>query len=418
MYFSAEEVNHSIQTNDSGIRNFFNTFGFCVIRNFYSKEDYKTLTREYDRLYALRLGHEPIWKMLANRLGFLGPRRYGFRAILKRLFHLDGMRFFPNFVDSSEVFSNFFFNKKRIDIYKYFTGENFFYLGSDGSHFFTSSFPWHRDWFTALPLLKVNSYFVKFPFFGGRFLIIPGSNRTCDSYAQNLQKCMSWPMQNKKPSGLSENGFLPPVSNPRDGYYSRFKEKIRRFLGLKVSTIHVPHIALKLGRRDLLFFDHRSIHCVETNFPNVSRRLLTMLVSKNPYDFPENHYLFERGYTKDGLLREVVDLVVNERNHIGIPAYGDVMKDLPFAKSKHFLKIDKVENGSPVRYNRGTLPLPKGKVFTSVLDELHYANIGINYRTRFDSAINKSPDPFSQAFGYGDVHTGINSQRITTLGTE
>ena len=51
MYFTRKELEQSINAQDERIKNFFDTFGFVVIREMIPKKDFKMLLREYDKVY-------------------------------------------------------------------------------------------------------------------------------------------------------------------------------------------------------------------------------------------------------------------------------------------------------------------------------------------------------------------------------
>jgi len=410
MYFDYKDLISSIDSGDLKIKNYFDTFGFVVIKNIVNKNDFKRLMLEYDYQYETRTGELSVMKMLINRLGFSGQKRFGFRKILSSIKNRGGMRFLPNFVDGSEYYTSFFLGNRFKSIYRYFAGENWLYLGSDGSNFITTSFPWHRDWFTKIPILKFNFYYNPLPFLGGRFLIIPGSNFSDDSYAHLIQKCMSWPMQNKKIGGLSENSRIPQTYNPRDYFKNLYRRYIRR-----EKLIEVPHVRLALGKGDLVIFDHRAVHCVENNWPKFQRRLMTVLISKNAFDFPEKHYLF-RDNTRESLMREIIDLVVGERNHIKCPPYGDALIKTNFVKTNNFIRIE--STSSDGIYNLGTILNPAGGEFKSEFDFDYYAKIGRDYRSYFSSLnhnIKNANDISSQNYSYADVHLGVNSQNLKDI---
>ncbi|HEU5048623.1 MAG TPA: phytanoyl-CoA dioxygenase family protein [Rickettsiales bacterium] len=419
MKWTKSELLEAIQAGDPKIRNYFDTFGIVVIKGLLTKKEFKQLLCEYDQQYAARMGaKKSVVKMLLNRLGFSGPKQYGFKAILREMCRGWGMRFLPDFVDSSPLFMNHFFSEKMMPIYRYFAGERFLYLGSDGSHFITTSFPWHKDWYTKMPIMKFNFYFNPFPFFGGKFMVIPGSNYTEDAYARFLQKSMAWPMQNKHPGGLAENDFLPMTQNPRRHPITFLTDYFKDLFGMNTQFPDVPHVEVKVSKGDVVLFDQRLIHCVQSNFPPFSRRLLTVLLSKNAYEFSDDHYLLKSGNTRESLMREVVDLVVSERNHIACPAYGDAMYEHPFSKGKHFISIDKIQTNTPAdesKYNVGSFELEGGERFTSVLDVNHYAAIGAKYRQDAGENQKDKKDILAQQYSYGDVHLGINAQNITKI---
>ena len=408
MYYEFKDLEVAIKNKDQKIKNFFDTFGFVVIRNIIKKEDFNKLLKEYDSEYERRTNEISIIKMIINRIGFSGEKKFGFKFILQKIINRGGMRFLPNFVDGSEKYFNYFFSYKFQGIYDYFAGKNWLYLGSDGSNFITTSFPWHRDWFTKIPLLKFNFYYNPLPFIGGKFLVIPGSNYAQDDYAQIIQKSMSWPMQNKLPGGLSENARLDKSENPRNIFTSIFK---KYFTDKK--EIKIPHVELNLNKGDLVIFDHRAVHCVQNNFPKFQRRLMTILLSKNAFDFNENHYLLQK-YSKEELMSEIVDLVVNERNHIGCPPYGDALLNSEFVNSNHFIKIES-SNKNHGKYDRGSFRTSYKNIFTSDLDFKKYELIGKQYREKLNKVnyeMKLEKDKNASQYSYEDVHLGINAQNI------
>jgi hypothetical protein len=130
------------------------------------------------------------------------------------------------------------------------------------------------------------------------------------------------------------------------------------------------------------------------------------LLSKNAFDFPKNHHLLKK-FSADELMGEVVDLIVNERNHIGCPPYGDALSRTDFVRSNHFVAMNKMGNE---KYNVGEFSLDGGTIKRYELDFKMYAGIGSDYRSRFsERSVDHSN---SQSFSYGDVHLGINAQNI------
>lgn len=274
MYIDYKEFQEKNIQSDDRIKNYFDTFGFIVIKNVFNNREFKKYLKEYDHQYRVRADeHSPV-SMLINRLGFFQVRK-----IYSEIFKKTGMTFLPGFMEESKIFVELFLSEKMQDIFTYFCGKNWLYLGSDGSKFITTSFPWHRDWLTKIPIMKCNVYFNPLPFIGGKFLFIPGSNFESDVYSQMIQKSMSWPMQNKTPSGMNENNRLPTIKNPRALI------NWRSLFGLD-KKFDVPHIELKIGKGDLVLFDHRSLHCVQSTWPRFQRRLLTFLIGEKCLRFP------------------------------------------------------------------------------------------------------------------------------------
>ena len=104
-------------------------------------------------------------------------------------------------------------------------------------------------------------------------------------------------------------------------------------------------------------------------------------------------------------MREIVDLVVSERNHIGCEAWGDAIRQHPFSKSRHFINIAKSENSA--KFDVGYFT-----DFTSVLDFDRYAKIGKAYREKIGQQQTDKADALAQNYGYDDVHLGINAQNM------
>ena len=118
MYFTKKELEQSISFNDKRIKNFFDTFGFVVIRQMIPKKDFKMLLKEYDKVYdkyeIFRNGGKEVkssWHKLFNSLNLKGKKEFGIREALAS-FKRVGMRFHPNFVDSSELYSKYFFTNE------------------------------------------------------------------------------------------------------------------------------------------------------------------------------------------------------------------------------------------------------------------------------------------------------------------
>ena len=74
MYFNAHDLNESIKDNDYRIKNYFDTFGFVVIRGFIDSKDRKSILENYNKEFERRLNEYTFTKILKNRLGFYGPK--------------------------------------------------------------------------------------------------------------------------------------------------------------------------------------------------------------------------------------------------------------------------------------------------------------------------------------------------------
>ena len=51
MYFNAHDLNESIKDNDYRIKNYFDTFGFVVIRGFIDSKDRKSILENYNKQF-------------------------------------------------------------------------------------------------------------------------------------------------------------------------------------------------------------------------------------------------------------------------------------------------------------------------------------------------------------------------------
>ena len=122
-------------------------------------------------------------------------------------------------------------------------------------------------------------------------------------------------------------------------------------------------------------------------------------------------------------MREILDLVVSERNHIGIKPYGAAIYDHPISKSEHFIAIeqrgqDGAEESKKYNYAHFTfsdaLRKRSGQTeFSSQLDESHYAEIGKKLREGREAGEKDKGDKYAQSYTYQDVHLGVNAQNIS-----
>lgn len=273
MYFEKSELTLSINSDNNKIKNYFDTFGFVVIKNFIDKSERKKLKRNYDNEFMEKLKEASLIRMLINRLGLSGQRIFGFRDILNKIKRLPGLLFLPNFIDNNNFFTNLFFCDFYLKTYDYFAGKDWLFMGSDGQKYVKGGgYSWHRDWHLKTPQIKI--FFLIDPkiALGQNFLIIPGGQNPNDIYSRNLSKASNWPMPNDNPTGLSDQDFLPECQNPRHVFSSSKKS-------------YIPHVALMLKFGDALFFDQRNFHCLSGNLPKFDIKMMSFLISKNPFHF-------------------------------------------------------------------------------------------------------------------------------------
>lgn len=74
MYIEYSELKKVIHESDNKVKNYFDTFGFVVIKNVINKEEFKKFLKEYDHQYQVRANEYSPFLMLLNRLGFSGPK--------------------------------------------------------------------------------------------------------------------------------------------------------------------------------------------------------------------------------------------------------------------------------------------------------------------------------------------------------
>jgi hypothetical protein len=399
MYFEKRELVTSINSNNNKIRNYYDTFGFVVIRNFIDKSERKILKRNYDAEFKKKLKEASLITMFINRLGLSGERIFGFRDILNQIRRLPGILFLPNFIDNNKFFTNLFFSNFYLKAYDYFAGKDWVYMGSDGQQYIKGGgFSWHRDWFLMAPQIKI--FFLIDPkiALGQKFLIIPGGSNPNDIYSRNLSKASNWPMPNDNPGGLSDQGFLPEIQNPR--YVFRTSKKS-----------DIPHVALKLKFGDALFFDQRNFHCLSGNFPKFDVKMMSLLISKNPFHFSKSDPVL-KGTTRTKMTKGFIDLIVSERNHCKTEeGYGseltksEVYKKFP----NHFIKF--LKNSKNNIFTSGEITYCGNKKFKSKIDKSYYRKIGISHKNKFYKSLgNKTTDKLTTDYGFDDVHLGVVSQ--------
>lgn len=293
MYVKWEKLKRNL--DNPSYRNYVKTFGFLVVKNVLSKKEHKLWAKEYDRVCEEH-----------------------FKVKLKKLMKKSGQAMVPNFVDSSPYFAKAAFDERFMSMAKYFCGDDFLYMGSDGSTFSKNSFKWHRDWYTQTPVLKFNVYLNPRGFIGGDFLIFPGSQIPSDSYSNLLNKGLAWPFGETVDGGMNERSYFPRTESPRGDLLKRMWSRLvkRKF--------ELPYARLKVRHGDVVIFDQRAIHVVEKTVPQVTRRLLTLLFAENPKSLPDKHYTINPGrkLTREEMSKEISGLFWLERELIKIPPYG------------------------------------------------------------------------------------------------
>lgn len=322
MYIAKSDLRHELLR--PSLRNFFRTFGFFVVKEFYDASTFEECNYEYQRLYEehfLLEWHELMENPPSTQL------------------------FVPNFLDSSQLLLKNVVNNDLAEIVSYLLGDDYIYLGSDGSCFISSSFQWHRDWFTTIPQLKVNSYFNRKSYTGGNFLVIPGSHNVSDFYTNNIGEGLGWPFGNSKTSGLNEREFFPEIPSAREVFSA--PTSLRGF--------NVPHQTIAIEERDIILFDQRLLHVVEEVKPVSPRMLCTALFTSNPSSVIDDIFYrdyfrsvsryFDRKVDADYLRSELNTLFWAERDQIGCSAYGPFVLLNEHLSEKHLMcKENEISN--------------------------------------------------------------------------
>jgi hypothetical protein len=234
---------------------------------------------------------------------------------------------------------------------------------------------------------------------GGKFKLIPGSSNIHDIYTHNLSKMSNWPMPNDFPEGVADGNFLPRIKNPRLIYDPK--------------KINIPHVSLKLKFGDALFFDQRNFHCLSGNYPRFDIKMMSLLMSKNPFHFSSSDPILKKN-TRENLARRVIDLMVSERNHCSCDTtYGSsLINSVFFKKNKKNFIVAKKDKGG--HFNQGTINLGKNKYFTSKVNFDYYKKIGITHKRNYASRKldNKEMSKITSTYHFDDFHLGLMSDEF------
>jgi hypothetical protein len=404
MYFNAHDLNESIKDNDYRIKNYFDTFGFVVIRGFIDSKDRKSILENYNKEFERRLNEYTFTKILKNRLGFYGPKHTRFKDIYNKFFRAPGIFFLPNFFDENEYLTEFFFNDGKKNIYDYFAGKDWLYMGSDGQQYIRGGgFAWHRDWFLKTPQLKI-FFLIDPPYInsGAEFKIIPGGSNPDDLYTKNLSKASNWPMPSDLQNGLSDRNYLPLINNPKNIF--NFDK-----------SYQIPHVSLKLKFGDALFFDQRNYHCLSPNFLRTDLKMMSFLISQNPYNYAKSHPLLKNNL-KEELASRVIDLMVSERNHCKCDPYGRFLINSNFYKynKNHFINV--APKNKLNKFYKGSINLPTNGLFSSEININTYKKVGISHKERFRlrPIKHKESNGLATSYFFDDTHLGLMSDQIDT----
>lgn len=257
------------------ISNFFHAFGFFILGNALQREDQERLLKVGDKI-SLDRKKVPLEQLPADANSIFGHTIEDY-AELKELL-------VPNSVDR---------------ILKKALGNKYLYLGSDLSVFNSKIVqPWHRDWITDLPIMKVGYYSLPKAKIGGQLRIIPGTHDIRSNLNKVISGSMAWPARATHVGGLNESNAFPkniiysePLNSQNFNYlYNHYGSKISAD---EKGLAYLPHQELDTAD-DTAFvcFDPRTIHSGTWSEPAEQRILFSALFAANPFsDFPKRRNL-------------------------------------------------------------------------------------------------------------------------------
>jgi len=356
--------------------NFFNSFGYLKICSALSTKLAKECKMEYINIYERTTGKR--WRDLLRT----------------------GVQFFiPNFYEESELFLRQVLLSKIFPIAKRFAHGKAIYLGSDGSCFNGQSFQWHRDWFTRSRMLKFNIYFNSNKHFGGRHLIIPGTQFTSDEYSQSIGRGGAWPFQPTTDGWLNENNYFPRTPSPRQ---NTWRTKVQKLAGRNF----LPYIGIKPSPCDIVLFDQRTWHMVEKPWPSIPQLLGTALFAVHPEESKKGVKTISHKESFLGAncqyseLDELCALYVGERKMIKCANYGSYFEKLP-SDLLHFQASSQISELTDLKELNVNLSDNSYSINVGNLIN-HYQHIGKQARIENPSLKD----------GYTDLMLGINFSNI------
>jgi ectoine hydroxylase-related dioxygenase (phytanoyl-CoA dioxygenase family) len=210
-------------TLDQGQINFYETFGFLVLRGLF-REDVDWITAAFEEVFASETNprletHEPL--------------------------HNEDRRvIIPQFISKHPRLEALLSDRRVVDIVSTLLGEDYQFAESDGNLFDCESH-WHSDTYGA-PLrikhLKLSFYLDPLTAESGAIRVIPGTNFFTDPFAKAIRR------RTNDPTRIAEEFGV----DPRD----------------------LPSVALETQPGDLVAWDFRTIHA--SYYGNERRRLFSI----------------------------------------------------------------------------------------------------------------------------------------------
>lgn len=203
----------------SSFTNFFDTFGYVILRNAYDKQLAGQLQQAYDAVVT-SCSAKSLEEFLASPV----PITSG--------------------VEVSQDLLNFLETSRILPMVEELLGDDAVFWGSDLSTFRSGS-QFHRDAFGDFKLLKVGIYLQDSTAHdGGQFLCIPGSHHFGDRYSTLCSQGLKWP---------HGAGY---VDNVLTGEFDFNQPVVQN---------NIPALGVHLSVGDIVFFNHGLVHAVPAN---------------------------------------------------------------------------------------------------------------------------------------------------------
>ena len=248
--------------------------------------------------------------------------------------------FFPHILEDYPELKSILVPKSIQVILQSVLGKNYLYLGSDLSVFNSAEVqPWHRDWITDLPVLKVAYYLLPNAEFGGELRVIPGTHNIDCTTNKILSSGMAWPAQPEREGGLNEGDVLPRsigYGRPIDHADPRYLDNnhASQLIADETSLCYVPHQAIKTtDTQSFVCFDPRLIHSGTWSPPQERRFLFSTLYGANPFEAYPGKKSDSSDWCQE-LAGQLLELLVLDRMLHGVDTvYHPLNVAPPFSKS-------------------------------------------------------------------------------------
>lgn len=330
------DINGCSETFIEQITSFYHAFGFFVLSNAVTEEQRKEFIQLGDRISRDRSAVS-ITDLPTGSNAFFGHTIEDYPELKELLV--------PTVLDA---------------ILKKALGDSYLYLGSDLSVFNSSKVqPWHRDWITDLPVIKVGYYSLPQANFGGQLRIIPGTHHIRSALNKIISRALAWPEKPSQRGGLNESNSFPkniiysqplPV-NDRNYIYNHFGQKISAG---ESALAYLPHQELEPDDTAFICFDPRAVHAGTWSDPIEHRIMFSALFAANPFaDFPHKADL-QANNSSDLALQLLELLVVDRLFHDVMSTYHPTGK-LPDFASDHLIDFGHVNDNFFVNYKDQTL---------------------------------------------------------------